>query len=59
MFLTLKAEINNNTDRSLEIWCWKSKEKIGWIDRVKNEGELQTVKEERNILHTMKRRKAD
>jgi len=33
-------------------------EKIIWTDRVKNEA-LQRVKEERNILHTIKRRKAN
>ena len=30
-------------------------EKISWTDRVRNEEELQTVKE-RNILHIIKRR---
>jgi len=58
VFLTLKVEIHNNTDRSFELWCWKSKEKIGWIDLVKN-GELQTVKGEGNILNTKKRRKGN
>jgi len=33
-------------------------EKISWTDRVKNEV-LHRVKEERIILHTVKRRKAD
>jgi hypothetical protein len=32
---------------------------INWTDCVKNEVELQSVKEEGNILHTVKRRKAD
>jgi hypothetical protein len=32
---------------------------ISWTDRVKNEGVLQSVKEERNILHTVKLRKAN
>jgi hypothetical protein len=32
--------------------------KISWTDRVRNE-ELQRVKEERNILQTTKRRKAN
>jgi len=31
-------------------------EKISWTDRVKNEDVLHRVKEERNILHTIKRR---
>jgi hypothetical protein len=34
-------------------------EKISWVDRVRNEEVLHRVKEERNILHTVKRRKAD
>jgi hypothetical protein len=29
-------------------------EKISWTDRVRNEEVLYTVKEERNILHTIK-----
>jgi hypothetical protein len=34
-------------------------EKINWADRVRNEAVLHTVKEERNIIHTVKRRKAN
>jgi hypothetical protein len=34
-------------------------EKIGWIGHVRNEEVLHRVKEERNILHTMKRRKTN
>jgi hypothetical protein len=34
-------------------------EKISWTDRVRNEEVLHGVKEERNILHTIKRRKAN
>jgi len=40
------------------MWCWRMMEKISWTDRVKNEV-LHRVKEERIILHTVKRRKAD
>jgi hypothetical protein len=32
--------------------------KISWTDRVRNEEVLHRVKEERNIIHTVKRRKA-
>jgi hypothetical protein len=32
-------------------------EKISWIDHVRNEEVLHGVKEERNILHAVKRRK--
>jgi hypothetical protein len=32
---------------------------ISWTDRVRNEEVLHRVKEERNIVHTIKRRKAN
>jgi hypothetical protein len=38
--------------------CWRGMEKISWTDRLSNEEALQRVKEERNILRTIKRRKA-
>jgi ribosomal 50S subunit-associated protein YjgA (DUF615 family) len=34
-------------------------EKISWTDRVTDEAVLHRVKEERNIVHTVKRRKAN
>jgi hypothetical protein len=34
-------------------------EKISWTDRVRNEEVLHRVKEERNIVHIIKRRKAN
>jgi hypothetical protein len=34
-------------------------EKISWTDRVNNETVLHRVKEERNILHTIRRRKVN
>ena len=34
-------------------------DKIGWADRVRDEEVLHRDKEERNILHTIKRRKAN
>jgi hypothetical protein len=34
-------------------------EKISWTDRVRNEEVLHRVKEERNIVHAIKRRKAN
>jgi hypothetical protein len=34
-------------------------EKISWTDHVRNEEVLHRVQEERNILHTIKRRKAN
>jgi hypothetical protein len=44
---------------SFEMWCWRMMEKISWTDRVRNEEVLHRVKEERNIVHTIKRRKAN
>jgi hypothetical protein len=41
-----------------EMWCWRRMERINWTDRVRNEV-LHGVKEERNTLHTIKRRKAN
>jgi hypothetical protein len=34
-------------------------EKISWADRLRNEEVLQKIKEERNMLQTIKRRKAN
>jgi hypothetical protein len=44
---------------SFEMWCWRRMEKISWTDRVRNAEILHRVKEKRNILHTIKRRKAN
>jgi hypothetical protein len=41
-----------------EMWCWRRMEKISWTDRVRTEV-LPKVKGERNILYTLKRRKAN
>jgi nucleoside-triphosphatase THEP1 len=41
------------------MWCWRRMEKISWTDHMKNEEVLNTVEEERNIIHTVKRRKAN
>jgi hypothetical protein len=44
---------------AFEMWCWRRMEKISWIDQVRNEAELLTVKEQRNILHEIQKRKAN
>jgi hypothetical protein len=41
------------------MWCHRRIENIGWIEHVRNEEVLDRVKEERNIIHTIKRRKAN
>jgi hypothetical protein len=43
---------------SSEMWCCRRMEKISRTDRVRNEAVLHSVKE-RNILHKIKRRKAN
>jgi hypothetical protein len=44
---------------SSEMWCWRRLEKISWTDHVRNEGVLLRVKEQRNILHAISKRKAN
>jgi hypothetical protein len=40
---------------SFRMWCWRRME-ISWTDPVRNEEVLQRVKEERNILHAIKKK---
>ena len=40
---------------NFKMWCWSRMEKISWTDRLRNEEVLHRVKEERNIIHTIKR----
>ena len=44
---------------SFEMWCWRRMEKSIWTDRVRNEEVLLRVNEERNILHEIRKRKAN
>ena len=44
---------------SFEIWCWRRMEKISWTDHVRNEDVLLRVNEQRNILHEIRKRKAN
>jgi hypothetical protein len=44
---------------SFDMWCWRRMEKISWTDCVRNEDVLHRLKEGRNIVHTIKRRKAN
>jgi hypothetical protein len=41
------------------MWCWRRMEKISWTDHVRNEEVLHRVTVERNILYTIKIRKAN
>jgi hypothetical protein len=44
---------------SFEMWCWRRMEKIRWTDHVRNEDVLLRVKERRNILHEIRKGKAN
>ena len=44
---------------SYELWCWRRMEKISSTDHVKNEDVLLRVNEQRNILHEIRKRKAN
>ena len=44
---------------SFEMSCWRRMEKISWTDHVRNEDVLLTVNKQRNILHEIRKRKAN
>jgi hypothetical protein len=44
---------------SFAMWRWRRMDKISWTNHVRNEAVLHRFKEENNILHTIKRRKAN
>jgi len=54
---TLRA-VDQKHLKSFEMWCWRRLEKISWTDHVRNEDVLLRVKEQRNILHEIRERKA-
>jgi hypothetical protein len=45
--------------KRFEMWCWRRTENISWTDGGRNEEVLYRSKEGRNILHAVKRRKAN
>jgi hypothetical protein len=55
---TLRAMDHKHLE-SFETWCWRRMEKISWTDRVRNKDILLRVKEQRNILHEIRKRKAN
>jgi len=44
---------------SFEMWCWRRMENISWTDHVRNEEVLLRLNEQRNILHEIRKRKAN
>jgi hypothetical protein len=56
---TLRAVDQKHQER-FEMWCWKKMEKkTSWTDHARNEEVLLRVKEQRNILHEIPKRKAN
>jgi hypothetical protein len=61
--MMLKLGILRKVDQkyleSSEIWWWRSMEGVNRTDRARNEEVLHKTKDEKNILHTIKSRKAN
>ena len=55
---TLRA-VDQEHLESFEMWCWRRMENISWTDRVRNRELLLRIKEQRNILHEISKRKAN
>jgi len=55
---TLRAVEQKHLE-SFEMWCWRRMEKISWTDHVRNEEVLLRVKKQRNILHEIRKQKAN
>ena len=55
---TLRATDQKRLE-SFEMWCWRRMELISWTDHVRKEGVLIRVNEQRNILHGLRKRKAN
>jgi len=55
---TLRA-LDQKHLESFEMWRWRRMEKICWTDHVRNKEVFLRVKEQRNILHEIRKRKAN
>jgi len=55
---TLRA-VDQKHLEGFEMWCWRKMEKISWNDHVRNEEVLLRVNEQKNILHEIRKRKAN
>jgi hypothetical protein len=44
---------------SFEMWCWRRMENISWTEHLRKEEVLLRVNEQRNILHEIRKRKAN
>ena len=55
---TLRA-VHQSHLESFKMWYWRRMKKISWTDHVRNEEVLLRAKEQRNILHEIRKRKAN
>jgi hypothetical protein len=55
---TLRA-VDQKHLECFEMWCWRRMEKNNWADHVRNEEVLLRVKEQRNIILEISKRKAN
>jgi hypothetical protein len=55
---TLRA-VDQKHLESFEMWCWRRMENISWTDHVRNKDVLLRIKELRNILHEIRKQKAN
>ena len=51
--------VDQKHQENFETWCWRRMEKISWTDHLRNEEVLLRVKEQRNILHEISKRRAN
>jgi hypothetical protein len=55
---TLRA-VDQKHLEGFEMWSWRKMEKISWTDQVRKEKVLLRVKDHRNTLHEISKRKAN
>ena len=55
----LRSMLNFFYLESFEMWCWRRMENISWTDHMRNEDVLLRVNQQRNILHEIRKRKAN
>jgi hypothetical protein len=58
-FFCLSVHVTDKISRNHGMWCWRRMEKISWTDHVRNEEVSLRVNEQRNILHEIRKQKAN
>ena len=51
--------MNINQSFGFEMWCLRRMEKVSWTDHVRNDEVLLRVNEQRNMLHEVRKWKAN